>query len=372
MKILIASDSYKEFKSSKKIGRLIQKGFSKKIDSKVISISDGGEGFLDALASNLNGELISRQVFDPLMRDTTSKYFKSSHLGIIEFSEACGVQKFEVGERHFMNSSSYGVGQLIFNAIMDGCTEIVVGLGGAATGDAGIGAAQALGVFFSGSNGKKLKKNGLSVIDIPKIHSADFTEAKNKFAGIKLTIVSDVTNPSTGKNGATFTFGMQKGAKRHYLKEIDTQIINYANNILNLKPDFINHSGTGAAGAFALSMKPLFDLKIDSGISYVVNKINFLKIAQEYDIIITGEGCFDKLSLNGKAPVFIAEMAKKLDKKVIGVFGQVKSMNDANNIFDIVVNTSYGLETDLTSSNFMKIEGKNRLINAGKKIESLI
>ena len=221
MKILLACDSYKEFASSKEVGKLIQLGLSSGVESKVISISDGGEGFLDSISEYIDGESITCKVFDPIMRYTSSKYFKSNSLAIIEFSEACGVQKFNSRVRHFTSSSSYGVGQLINNAINNGCTEIVVGLGGAATGEAGIGAAQALGVSFTDSDGNELKNKGLSLKDLPKIFSADYVKLKNKLKDIKFKIVSDVTNPSVGKLGATFTYGPQKGAKKHQLKKIN-------------------------------------------------------------------------------------------------------------------------------------------------------
>tara|TARA_Y100000590_G_scaffold469246_1_gene655775 strand:+ start:6195 stop:7319 length:1125 start_codon:yes stop_codon:yes gene_type:complete len=372
MKILFACDSYKEFASSKEVGKLIQIGLSASVESKVISISDGGEGFLDSISENIDGEFISCKVFDPIMRYTFSKYFKSNSLAIIEFSEACGVQKFNSGERHFINSSSYGVGQLIKNAIDNGCKEIVVGLGGAATGEAGIGAAQALGIQFIDSNGNELKNKGLSLKDLPKIFSADFVKLKNKLKDTKFKIVSDVTNPSIGKFGATYTYGPQKGAKNHHLKKIENYIKNYALNVLELKNEFLNMPGTGAAGAFALSMNALFDLKIEPGISFVMDKINFLRVASDYDIIITGEGSFDQLSLNGKAPVYIAKMGRKLGKKVVGIFGQVKLQDAANEIFDVVINTSKNKHIDMKSDHFRNVEAKKRLTEAGKKIESIL
>ena len=374
--ILIACDSFKEFGSSTKVGSFIQEGIRSNLSlhTDVINISDGGEGFLNSIIDHLKGEIFTINVRDPLLRPTKAHVGICGNIGIIEMAEASGVQKFEIGERHFMNSSSYGTGELIAFTINKGCNRIILGLGGAATGDGGIGAAQALGMQFKLkdtyiSNNKPI----ISTKDLSNIKDVKFDFIPQRYKNIELIVASDVNNIAIGKNGATRTFGPQKGASEIEIELIEKAMVNYLKLLEKKISQKLNIKGIGAAGALALSLFPIFNVKIKNGLSVVLDLIDFGQKIMKSDWVITGEGCLDKLSLLGKPPLQIAKICKQKNKKVIGVFGMIKDdMEEGIDDFELVIDCSKNEHLNIHTDNFLKIEGPNRLRDAGEKISNYI
>ena len=372
--ILIASDSHKEFASSLQVGKYIEKGIKAKSKKsiKLISISDGGEGFLDTSSSALDAKIKQIFVNDPLGKKTLARYAIKDHLGIIEMSEASGINKFPTGERHFLKSSSYGTGELILELIRQGCKKILLGLGGAATSDGGIGAASALGVNFKFKNNFYTSNTkNLSALHLPTIDSFSTDNIPNYYKSIDLIVASDVLNPATGLNGATINFGPQKGGTEQDISNIEFAMCNYLKLIEKKIGKSINLPGTGAAGGIAISLFPLFNVILKQGIEVVMELLALEELIKSSELVVTGEGKLDKLSLMGKAPVKIASLCKKLNTKVIGVFGQISDDLDISKTdFDLVIDASENQSSDLKSVNFQKRIGPSRLHAAGIKVGS--
>jgi len=373
--IVIACDSYKEFASSLTIGNLIKRGIESVVSNniKVLSISDGGDGFLESMSLAKDSRYLEVRVNDPLCRITTANYSLKDNVAIIEMAEASGVKKFSPNERHFLDSSSYGTGELIKKSLENGCKKIYLGLGGAATADAGIGAASALGVrFISKFDGLPIQGKCLSAKHLPNISDIDFSRVKKKYRNVEVIITYDVTNKAIGQNGASYTFGPQKGGTTEQIKMVEDATIKYM-ELLESKLGYdLNLPGTGAAGALSLSLFPIFRVSMQKGIDVMLDQINFSEHLKNASLVITGEGRLDKLSLLGKAPIHIANYCKSRNIKVIGVFGQIDKSLDLSELnFDIIIDASDGSIVEFDSDYFQNIKGPELIYNAGVKIGKL-
>ena len=371
--ILIASDSHKEFKSSLSVAKLIRDGMNNECKRKcnVLGISDGGEGFLRSIAKRLNVKIHKIKVHDPIKRLTEAQVGIYKNVGFIEMAEASGVQKFENGYRDFMNSSSYGTGEMISYAINKGCKKIILGLGGAGTGDGGLGAAQALGVKLSIEKNDKQKI--LSTKDLLNVKNIYIDKKIIDFKNVELIIASDVKNLAIGKNGATKIFGPQKGGSPDQIETIEKAMVNYLKLLEQKSKKKLNISGSGAAGAISISLCSLFKSQIKNGFDVLSELIDLEEKIKESDWVITGEGSLDRLSLMGKIPFQIAKICKKNNKKIIGIFGTIKNIPLSHlSDFEMIIDCSKNKKTDFFSDHFQKIEGPSRLLKAGEKVVKYI
>lgn len=325
MRFLFASDSFKGSLSSEKIIELLSIS-AKKIfpdcDIVGVPIADGGEGTKNAVLKATNGTNVNVKVFDPLYRSIACSYGKiDDDTAIIEMAEASGLPLVEYDKRNPLKTTSIGTGELIKDALDKGFTDISIAIGGSATNDGGIGAMIALGVKFLDKNGAELRGRGSDLI---RIKSIDTSSIHKNIKNVKFTVMCDVDNPLTGKNGATYTFGAQKGADKEMLQELEKGMNNYANVINETFGIDINKvKGAGAAGGLGASLKVFLNAELKSGIETVLDLIKFDNLLDETDVVITGEGRMDFQSAYGKVASGVGKRCKSKNIPAIAIVGGI-------------------------------------------------
>ncbi len=323
MNILIASDSFKGCCTSLEAAAEFKKGILRVFPDasvNIIPIADGGEGTVSAVLSALGGELKKAAVAGPLGEEVTAAFgLLPGRKAVIEMASASGITV--ISRKDPMKASTYGTGQLIAVALDSGCTEIYIGIGGSATNDGGAGMAQALGASFTDRNGSPVPPRGgsLHLIDIIDISGMD-----KRLKGAKLTVISDVTNPLCGENGASVVFGPQKGASPEEVKLLDKGLKHFSRKVKEqLGVDLADVPGAGAAGGLGYGLMAFTGAELCSGIDSILDLCGFDALAEKADIIITGEGSLDKQSVLGKAPEGVAMRAKKSGRPVIAIAGSL-------------------------------------------------
>ncbi|PAB58452.1 glycerate kinase family protein [Anaeromicrobium sediminis] len=338
MKILIGTDSFKGSMTSLEVANYLEKGFKyidKNLEIIKVPISDGGEGMIDALIGNDNGIKVQLKVVGPLGRTIDSFYGISGNgnTAYIEVATAIGLYLLDEHERNPLNTSSFGVGQLILHAVENGCKNIIVGLGGSSTNDGGMGMARALGVKFLTSNGDELIGCGS---DLEKVHKIDLSSMDKRLKNISFKIACDVDNPLTGKNGATHIFSPQKGADEKIICQLEKGMLNYESIIekdLNIEVSQIK--GGGAAGGLGVAFVTYLNGEMEQGIKLVIDEIGLEEKIKRAHLVITGEGKIDNQTLYGKVPVGVSVLAKKHNKKTIAIAGKVEIENEDLKSFGI-------------------------------------
>lgn len=324
MNIIIAPDSYKETLSANEVANTIEKSFKKifpKSNIEKIPLADGGEGTVKTLVDSKNGELIKKMTQDPLGRTICSFYgiINNGKTAIIEMATSSGLELLKEEEKNPLLTSTYGFGQLINHALQKGVKEFILGLGGSATNDAGIGMLQALGAKFYNNQNQEISRDAK---EIDQITSMDISSLEKKFKDIKINVACDVINPLCGKNGASYVFGKQKGADEEMIKQLDFNLSHFANLCeKTFNKSTQNIEGAGAAGGLGFALVTFLNAHLQSGIELVMNSVDLEKKIQKADLVITGEGKMDTQSIQGKTPIGVAKLAKKYDKKVIAIAG---------------------------------------------------
>ena len=326
MKAVIAMDSFKGSISSIEAGNAVSEGICRVFpdaDTIIKPVADGGEGTVEALVSGLNGRLCDAEVSDPLGRKITAKYgILPNNTAVIEMAAASGLTLLSENERDPMLTTTYGTGELILSAIRNGCRDFIIGIGGSATNDGGIGCLQALGFGMLDNKGRQISfgAKGLSQL-------ADITDT-NVIPELKecsFKVASDVTNPLCGENGCSAIFAPQKGASAETIPVMDGYLRNFAELTKTYNaaasPDT---PGAGAAGGLGFALMYYLNAEFESGIELIMRETQLESAIIDADIVITGEGCLDSQTAMGKAPVGIAKIAKKYGKPVIAFSGAVK------------------------------------------------
>ena len=292
MKIVVAIDSFKGCLTSKEANQAATEGIKCKFpDGEVaqVPVSDGGEGFLEAFHAAIGGELIEITVRDPLMRPVSAQYLLHDKLALIEIAQASGLTLLASEERNPMVATSYGTGQLVADAVRKGAEHIIVGLGGSATSDAGIGMLRALIDSFS--------KHG----------TWDDVEALKH---VRFTIASDVKNPLCGENGAAHVFAYQKGATPDMIRQLDERARKFADvSARHFGYDRSEQEGAGAAGGLGYAFLQYMNADCKPGIELLLEAIKFHEIVNDADLVITGEGSADRQTLMGKLPMGILKQS---------------------------------------------------------------
>lgn len=324
MKITIAIDSFKGSLTTFEAGNAASEGIKRVYPDAVTVISpiaDGGEGTTEAVVSALGGEMRNVRVSDPLGREIVAQYgyIKETGTAVMEMSVAAGITLVSDTERDPMNTTTYGVGQMILDAIKNGCRKFVIGIGGSATNDGGVGMLSALGFEFLDKDGKVVPHGakGLELLSdircdkvIPELSECSFR------------IACDVTNPLCGVNGCSAVYGPQKGATKENIPLMDIWLDKYAALTKKVFPNAdAGYPGAGAAGGMGFAFMSYLSGKLVSGIELVMSETRIEDHIKDSDIVITGEGRLDSQSANGKAPVGVAAIAKKYDKPVFAFSG---------------------------------------------------
>lgn len=321
MKVLVAVNEFKGSLTSKEIADLVLKVANKRNNNiELLSeiIADGGDGFLEIFDSFSKKEMM---VTNALGENITAKYlvdYKSKR-AVIEVAEIIGLKK--VSEKNPYIASTYGLGEVIVSLLKDNITDFIIGLGGSATNDCGIGMLSALGFRFKDKN-NNLCVHGINGLkNIVKIDDEYVNENLKK---AHFTLVSDVENTLYGKNGATYIFSKQKGLKEENFQIVDDYINKFTRIVYNkYNTNYSNILGSGAAGGLAYGFLSFTNSCITKGSDFMIEYLSIEEKIKEVDIVITGEGKLDLQSYMGKAPIEIARLAKKYDKKVIFLAGSI-------------------------------------------------
>lgn len=325
MKVVIAIDSFKGSLSSMEAGNAVRDGIANTmvtpLEIIIKPLADGGEGTVEAIVSGMGGNIIKLDVIGALGNPITCKYgiIASTKSAIIEMAEAAGITSVPTALRNPMNTTTYGVGQLILDAIKNGCRNFIIGIGGSATNDGGIGMLEALGYEFYDADGNKVGPYGK---DLLLIHSISDVNVVPELKECHFRVACDVTNPLYGDNGSSNVFGPQKGATPDMIKLLDQALYRYSEitrKKYNL--DFSNLPGAGAAGGLGYAFVTYLGGKLESGISLILDVIGLEKEVMNADYVITGEGKLDFQTAMGKAPIGVAKLAKKHNKIVIAFSG---------------------------------------------------
>jgi len=323
MKVVIAIDSFKGSLSSIEAGQAIKNGILSVCAADIIikPLADGGEGTVDALVSGMNGIIKTIEATGPLYSKLKCSYgqLPNCKTAIIEISAASGITLISDKEKNPMNTTTYGVGEIIKDAISDGYYNFIIGIGGSATNDCGIGMLNALGFEFYDKNHEFVGTNGKSVGNI------EYIETCNVLPELKqcnFRIACDVNNPLYGENGASYIFGPQKGATPEIAKYLDNSLKHFSDRVKDIfELDNASISGTGAAGGLGYAFLTFLNAELESGIKIIIDKISLENDICDADFVITGEGRLDYQTAMGKAPIGVAKLAKKYNKVVLAFAG---------------------------------------------------
>lgn len=323
MKFLFASDSFKGTLSSEKIIELLTESANKVFpgcETAGTLIADGGEGTVDAVIAMTKGSLIEVPVHGPLMEEATAVYGKiNEESAIIEMAAASGLPMVPAELRNPLNTTTYGTGELIKDALDKGFRNISIALGGSATNDGGMGAMAALGVKFLDKDGKELKGVGSDLAKVAKVDVSGLHPAVKEAA---FTVMCDVNNPLTGPDGATYTFGKQKGGTPEILDELEAGMKSYAKVAGEALGRDIDHlPGAGAAGGLGAAVCGFLNATLKSGIETVLDLIDFDRMLEGVDVVVTGEGRIDWQSAFGKVPSGIGMHCKNKGIPAVAIVG---------------------------------------------------
>lgn len=323
MKVLVAVNEFKGSLSSLEIGEIISDKLNSNYDNittLIQPIADGGDGFL-ALFKGF--EKMKFKTINAARQECEVNYLLDTKRkeAVIEIAEVIGLKHLKDIQRDPYKTSTVGLGRLISFLLKKEINHFIIGLGGSATNDCGIGMLSELGIQFTDKNGNPCK-HGMN--DLMKINKIDLRFINDKFKNAKFTIISDVNNPLIGKNGATYVYSKQKGLSESKFQETDKYIENFA-DIVNtvVQKNNIFNEGSGAAGGLGFAFMSFSNATILSGSQFMINYLGLEEIIHDMDIVITGEGKLDKQSFMGKAPIEIARLAKKFHKKVIFLAGNI-------------------------------------------------
>jgi len=339
MKVVVAIDSLKGSLSSLEAGEAIKSGVLKAMPEAEVCVrplADGGEGTVEALALGMGGELKTVEVTGPLGEKVNCLYgiLEENKTAILEMSGAAGITLVSDEQRNPLHTTTYGVGEVIKDAIANGCRHFIVGIGGSATNDGGIGMLQALGYGMLDKDGNQVPFGAKGIKEIVTITD---DQVIPELKECSFRIACDVTNPLCGERGCSAVYGPQKGATPEMVKEMDAWLSDYAKLVAEkYESADAEYPGTGAAGGMGFAFLAYTNAVLESGIKIILEETKLEDYVKDADIVITGEGRLDGQTAFGKAPIGVAKIAKKFDKTVLAFAGAVTK--------DAVVCNEHGID----------------------------
>ena len=348
MRILIAPDKFKGTLNARDAAQNIAKGLLDVLSDaqiEVLPMADGGEGTAEAVCDAGSCSWIECKAHDPLGREIDARYgwIDQEKLAVMEMSEAAGMRRLSESERDPIRATTFGVGEMILDATKRGANEIIVGLGGSATNDGGFGMARALGFqFFSDAKeltGAVSDLLGLTKIEPPVVAGVPPANSTMQPARLPLQLhivaAVDVKNPLLGENGATRVFGPQKAASKSDLDNLERALTRLADVVATeFGFDFRNEAGAGAAGGLGFGLLSFCGATIRPGFEVVAEAVGLELKMKDADLVITGEGSLDRQTLEGKTPVGVARLARKLGKPVFAIVGRASEDRELREIFE--------------------------------------
>ena len=338
MRFLFASDSFKGTLTSEQIIRLLSQAAEEIFpgcETAGVPVADGGEGTVDAVVTATGGEYRKVTVHGPLMEEVTASYgVFHGDSAIIEMAAASGLPMVPNEKRNPLNTTTYGTGELIKDALDQGYRKLSIAIGGSATNDGGMGAMRALGVRFLDENGAELEGFGA---DLEKVADIDMSGLHPAVAEAEITVMCDVNNPLTGPDGATYTFGKQKGGTPEILDRLEAGMKQYAAVMREHGMDVEQMAGAGAAGGLGAALCGYLHANLKSGIETVLDLINFNGLLEGTDLVETGEGRIDWQSAFGKVPSGIGMRCKAKNVPAVAIVGGMG--NGAEKIYEFGIDS---------------------------------
>ena len=326
MKVVVAIDSFKGSLSSIEAGQAVKAGvLAAHPDANVIikPLADGGEGTTDAFIEGLGGQRIDLTATGPMGSPVSCYYgyLEKDKTAIIEMASASGITLVPADQKNPLTASTRGVGEMILHALEKGCRHFIIGIGGSATNDAGIGMLKALGYYFLDEQGLDVGEGAQA---LGKVASIDAKNRHPLLDDCQFRIACDVTNPLCGENGATYIYGPQKGVTEAQKESLDQDMAHFADvTETTLNCAYKNYPGAGAAGGLGFAFLSYLHASLSPGVELILDAINLSDALNGADIVVTGEGQLDRQTAMGKAPVGVAKLAKAHGAKVLAFSGSV-------------------------------------------------
>lgn len=326
MKVIISPDSYKGTLSAFDVANAMQRGIldvDPSIETVILPVADGGEGTLASLIASTGGRYISENVLDPLGRTIEAKFgvLGDEETCVIEMAQASGITLLQDSEKNPERASTYGTGQLIVAALDKGFRKFIIGIGGSATNDAGVGLLKALGLQFYKEDGTAIANGVSALLDLASI---DSSQLDGRLAEATFTIACDVDNPLIGERGATAIFGPQKGVKEHEIAYFDQCLKQFADIVeQQFHIRLHDYKGAGAAGGVGGALIAFLNGTFHAGIDIVIEAVQLKQHLKDAQIVLTGEGKSDRQTLHGKAPLGVALAAKSSNVKAVLLSGAI-------------------------------------------------
>lgn len=320
-RIILAFDKFKGSLSSEQVARAFKQGWQSVVpDSDIVTvpIADGGDGLLQSLATALGASTRSDVAHDPLGRSISTHYATSGDMAIIEMAQVSGVALLEAEERNPMLTSSYGLGEVMLDALDRGARHMILGIGGSATNDCGMGMLEALGYRFYDSEGEVLEASGDAMCRVARI---DVANVDARLFECEIVVASDVDNVLYGERGAAWVYAKQKGATPVMIDALDRGMRSFAEVVGG---DYHNRPGAGAAGGVGYALMALLGATLKPGIELVLGTVDFDALLDDAQLVVTGEGRIDRQTLMGKGPAGVLRRARSKGVPVIALGGRVE------------------------------------------------
>lgn len=328
MLFIVAPDSFKGSLSAVEAAHYMERGIKTVFPQAgvmKIPLADGGEGTVDAIINAAGGRLVEAEVTGPLGLPVKAVFgvLPDNNTGVLEVASVCGLPQVPPERRNPESTTSFGVGELILAAVVEGCRRVIVGLGGSATNDGGIGMAAALGVRFLAETGQLVKPR---VSNLGLVAGIDYSGLDQRLSGVEVTGIYDVSSPLFGPRGASVVFGPQKGATPEQVRRLDALLRRLAELIhkaYGIEVDYL--PGAGAAGGLGAGLAAFLGGRLVPGSDMLLElcKLDEFMAENEVDLVITGEGEINHQTVLGKVPVSVARLAKKHNLPVVAVVGSI-------------------------------------------------
>ncbi len=344
MKIVVAPDSFKGSVTALQAANAIEQGLRRVFPNAVIEkipMADGGEGTVQSLVDATGGHIQTQRVLGPLGNEVDAEFgiLADGETAVIEMAAASGLTLVPLNKRNPLHTTTYGTGQLIHAALQAGCSRLIIGIGGSATNDGGVGMAEALGVQFLNTDGKPSERGGgglgeLSSIDIAGLHP--------KIADTETVVACDVNNPLTGPEGASHVYGPQKGATPDMVKKLDAHLRHYDKVLTQtFGQSFNDIPGAGAAGGLGAGLMAFLNAELKLGVDIMIDTVKLRERMKGASLVITGEGQLDFQTAFGKTPVGVAKVAKADNIPVIAIAGGIGEGAEA--VYDAGIDAMLGI-----------------------------
>lgn len=373
MKIVIAPDSFKESLTALEAATAIETGFKRLFpDAEYLKLpmADGGEGTVQSLVDATQGKIVECGVTSPLGEKINSFFGLSGDgkTAIIEMAAASGLHLVLPEKRNPLITTSYGTGELMKQALDLGVEKLILGIGGSATNDGGVGMLQALGMQFLDAQGKQIDFGGAQLANLAKI---DAKRLDPRLQNVHIEVACDVNNPLCGERGASAIFAPQKGATTEMVQQLDRALAHFAEIAKrDCDKDICDHPGAGAAGGMGGGLLLLPQVQLKAGVQIVLDQLNLAHYVQDADYVITGEGRMDAQSIMGKTPIGVARTAKQFNKPVIAIVGCLREDYDV--VFAHGIDAVFPIIRQLGTLPDTLKQGEQNLISAAQNVARVL